>query len=454
MQHVRMDSKEAFAAAGAASSGAADARAFPERFHAAAAAASLDTATLASGTGRTFGRSLFRFLRNAAIGLAVIASVPFVFKATHNDSARYNLEGTKERIAETNVARVLMAPVNAATTPIEAGLAFRAVERPTPSDRFPARASAVQHSRPWKQVAMTAGMFRDRAGGWVQPINNSVVLLAGKGVSPEELAYLKTVADAPIWRDFDLVARARAVDMLGGRFALPLQPDANIYALPMPQFADTKELAQAGVSRAAYYVAIGDNVKAEAALQSVVSFGFMFMDNGAFIIDVLIGRAIVGIGRDGLAQFYAATHTPVPAAFELALQPPGKLGPARPSNVSYDAAVMKARMLHDMNDATLPQALRYNAMQDLELSSCSSVRGMLFGPTPDVRAEIDRAATVLPRYPSEHQFARLAVHSLDAFRNDFGEGQFASRWLLGAAAFASTVLQNPRIEACTRISLP
>ena len=129
------------------------------------------------------------------------------------------------------------------------------------------------------------------------------------------------VATAPLWTQYDLIARAPAVDILGGRFVMPFPDDALIFQMPILRFAATKELAYAGVSRAAYHLAVGERAEAEAALRSIIGFGFAIIDNGTFVIDGLIGQVIVGIGRDALERFYTLTGDPRAAAVVAARSP-------------------------------------------------------------------------------------------------------------------------------------
>ena len=48
-----------------------------------------------------------------------------------------------------------------------------------------------------------------------------------KGFSPREMEYLRSLATAPVWREFDLVARAPAVDAIGGQLRVPFAPEAR-----------------------------------------------------------------------------------------------------------------------------------------------------------------------------------------------------------------------------------
>jgi hypothetical protein len=75
----------------------------------------------------------------------------------------------------------------------------------------------------------------------------------------------------------------------------------------------------------------------------------------------------------------------------------------------------------------------------------------LFGPSPESNAAFDDARKSLARYPSELAFIDLLQ---DAPNRPLGNSEIESKaeWLLlGAASVASTVLNNPRIQTCTRV---
>ena len=64
----------------------------------------------------------------------------------------------------------------------------------------------------------TAEMFTAAAPDMYHgPSSRGVLEAVAKGFTPQETAFLRTLATAPVWREFDVVARASAVDFLGGR---------------------------------------------------------------------------------------------------------------------------------------------------------------------------------------------------------------------------------------------
>jgi hypothetical protein len=343
---------------------------------------------------------------------------------------------------------------------MEAGLLFAALNpasSQTAPAAFPERPIGERAVRPWKDVKPSAGMFATAppGGSWSGPGSQTILEAAAKGLSARELAYLKTVATAPLWTQYDLIARAPAVDILGGRFVLPYPHDALAYEMPLMPFAATKELAYAGVSRAAYHLAVGQRAEAEAALRSIIGFGFAIIDNGTFAIDGLIGQVIVGIGRDALERFYTITGDPRAAAVVAARVAVGN-GPVLPRSNQPKMEFMREQLMKSAQNPAEPRTIRYNALQALSLSSCTNVRELVFGMGSDVRQTYDLAARDLARFPSERAVLDLALQTTErpgtaGTNANIPTGGVAVRLLIGASTVAGKVLDNPRMPFCTRL---
>ncbi len=320
-------------------------------------------------------------------------------------------------------------------------------------ERFPMHPVPTVYERPWQTQQQTIGMFpAPRTPGLDAMTASQVVTRASGGFTPEEMTYLRGVADAPIWREVERVPSAAQVDVIGGQFVLPFREDAFSPAMPITRFADTKALAYAGVSRAAYYLALGDAARAEAALKTIVSFGFMYIDNGSYTLDALVGRVIVNIGRDGLHQLYEVTGD----ARGLELTAPL---PKRPTQVAKKSstqaesdAIVAGRML-EANNAQLPRTVRYERLQKLAFSSCGSVREVLTGPRDEVRESFAKALQNLARFPSERAYLKLMLDSPNRGARIGNTHGKAEALLTGAAAVAATVLHNQRIATCTQLAL-
>jgi hypothetical protein len=308
---------------------------------------------------------------------------------------------------------------------------------------LPARPPA---ERSWENLSLDEGTF---AG--VRRLDRhllqspEVIRLAAGTLSEAEREYLRTIADAPIWRDIDRLASAGAVDVLGARYVLPFRDDASPELMPIPRFAATKEIVYASLSRAAHHVAQGEPDRAEHALRSALSYGFVMLDNGNTAIEGLLGRVMVGIASDGLHTLYTLTGNAAGAALTAPIADETAVPPQAPEGTTEE------RLIAIAGNPAVARTIRMESLYRLAFSSCTSVRRVLFGPSAASDAAFDDARRTLARYPSERALIDLLQVAPD---RPTAESEIESKgeWLLlGAASVASTVLNTPRIQACTRV---
>jgi hypothetical protein len=248
------------------------------------------------------------------------------------------------------------------------------------------------------------------------------------------------------------VARAPAVDIIGGQLRLPFGPGVLAEQRPLPSYRESRDLAHAAVARAAYYMATGQPQEAERTLRSVVSFGFTMLDNATSTMDELIGEVIVGIGRDALQRYYVLEHDP--RATLPALQGPARMaGPSasqRRVRAQTPADEARRRLLQRIDDPAVPRGERFADVQSLSLSSCTNVRELMFGPRAEVTDAFARAKQSLARFPSERALVDLAARQPAMVGDKPWSGLFQSL-ALSSASVSGTVLHNPRLPACTRL---
>lgn len=269
---------------------------------------------------------------------------------------------------------------------------------------------------------------------YIGPSSRTVLEASVKGFSPREMEYLLTLAAAPVWREFDVVARARAVDAIGGQLRTPFGAEATPEGRPVPSFKYNTELAYAAVARAAYYMAIGQPDTAETVLRSIVSYGFAFIDNGTSGLEVLTGVIIVNTGYNALYQFHTIQHDARP------LLPP----------LPMSADESRRGLLVRIEDPTVPLGVRFDGLQSLYATSCTNVRELLLGPRADVRGVLQRARTSLARYPSEQALVDLQARRLAA-SSDAPSPNPIHSLAVSSATVAGVVLHNPRLASCTRV---
>ena len=413
------------------------------------------SAALSGAPGRTRRSWLgmaTRIVRDALIAVALMASIPIGIVAFNGDRVWRSdalSNNTRARISQSEAMRPLALPKDASITPMQAGLAFNALQPKIEVRGFTMIEPAGRPEASWEHAIITPDMFPTAQPNMSHAPATYAILEAGaKGFTPQEMSYLKRLATAPVWRNFDLIARAPAVDLIGGRFKVPFSPDVRAYELPLIQFKFAREVANAAVSRAAYHMALGQRDSAETILRSVVSFGLTLVDNGTSLIDEFIGNVIVGGGRDGLRRFYVITKDP--RASMPALSPPVKVdaapAPMRAGNTEDRRRLLIARS----QDPKTAPGERYEALQALSASACTNVRELLFGRRSDVMDALRNASTHLARYPSERALVELLGREPD-FTRETPNFNPVSDLAVSAATVVGTVLHNPRMAACTRL---
>ena len=396
-------------------------------------------------------RTGLRIARDVTLGFLLIAAIPLACLAMIGDMIWFRTDDARYRIEQAERLRPLLVTKDSRLSAADAGYALHALQPVEQDDLFPLRDVPTRNGLGWQKLAEETHMFasygRPTIGGF--PNSSQIITAAAAGLGDEELAYLRSIADAPIWPQIDALAAAREVDIIGGRFVLPFPAKAPAFMMPIQKYAATKELAYAGVSRAAYYLALGDFARAEAALKSVISFGFIQIDNGTFLIDGLVGAVIANIGRDGLQQLYTITGD---ARGQALTAPPAK----QPTNsldrkpIPYSMEEIRERIAAIAHDPRAPRTLRFESLFSLSASTCGSVSGVLFGHPAETEASFRDAHATLARYPSDHALLDL-LHTLPTHEVSMDSRSLFDRMVLGAAAVAGTVTNNPRFVTCTRM---
>jgi hypothetical protein len=411
---------------------------------------------------RTWLRRVRRIIVDLVIIVAAMTAVPVVLvklTAGANWRSEMNVSHARARLRSVDALRAFAVPADPAITPLEAGRAFAAIQSIRSSSEFPVL-DAPPSSAPWRSMPMGRGMFLSaRPMGINGPPNPSAILESvGRGLSSEERTYLRQLATSPAWREFDRVARAPSMDIIGAEYVLPFTPQATLMHMPYVQFARAKDMAYAAVSRAAYHLSIGQRDSAEAILRSVVSYGFNIADNGGVVVPA-IGRTIVEVGGDALERFYvltgdpkAATLTAVRRGIRRDRMPEADRG--RSALPAQTVEQMRQELLARATDPRELRAIRYASLERLSSSSCTNVRELLFGPRADVGRAFEQAKRDLARNASERALIDLIqrMPSSDAIY-PAGTGSAVPQFLLGTSTIAGVVLRNPRLATCTWYAL-
>jgi hypothetical protein len=408
-----------------------------------------------TGAPRSWWKLAACVVRDAVAAVAIMMLVPIGVVSVQGDYLARMLyrthSNTFARVAVAERVRPFRLPADPSITPMQAGLALNRLQanRAT-SPGFELLAPNARIVLPWQSVPISPGMFvTARSSFYDGPSSQAILEAAAKGFNPQERAYLAALSASPVWRDFDLVARAPAVDIIGGRFRIPFGPDAFPEQRPMPSFKTSRELSYAAVARAAYYMSIGQRDSAETVLRSIVSYGFALMDNGSTSIEGLIGGVIVGVGRDALQRFYVIQHDTRASLSALAPPPKSSVSEAR-TGTQPSADELRRQLLARIEDPAVPLTERFDDLQSLSVASCTNVRELLFGPRSEVVDVLGRARRTIARYPSERALVDLQTR-VPALSSSYGTLNPFQALAASSASVAGLVTQNPRLVTCTRI---
>ena len=418
-----------------------------------AARAPVSPSAPGAATSRSWwGRGL-RLVRNALIAVAVMTLVPVGLVTWQGDRLARVMYPTNiaGRAAIAEPVRSFRLPTNPSITPMQAGIALNALQPIRTKVRgFETITPAAPPVATWRTLAIAPGLFVNaRPDLYEGPSGRSILGASVEGFSEREMEYLRSLATAPVWREFDLVARAPAVDVIGGQVRVPFTSEALAEERPLPSVKGTRDLAIAAVSRAAYHMALGQRDSAEAVLRSIVSFGFAFIDNGTSGLEEAIGTMIVGIGRDELQRFYVIQRDPRAGLPALA-RPSQDVVSSFNRTLPTTADDVQRRLLANIEDPAVALGVRYESLRLLGGTSCTNVRELLFGPSAETRQVVERARHTLARYPSEMALIELMTRpSYSA--PDVSSPNPLRALAVSSASVAGAVLRNPRLASCARI---
>lgn len=397
-------------------------------------------------------RVAMRIVRNAAIGLALLSTIPFGLVANRSIAFVPNMSHLVERTAEAERWRNFRAPIDASISPQAAGIALRHITSVPVHDGYRMRAVSTEHARPWSSTLAPDLFPSMRTPQSKSPAAYMLIAKTLDGYSTREMAYLREVAEAPFWKDFDAVSSAARVDVVGGLYETPFATEAQLMAFPTVGYTDAKQIAYAAVARATYHLAAGNPAEAERVLRLTTSFGFTFIDQGVTALDAMVGRMIVDIARDGLYHLYLQTGREA-LADRVAPPPPRATRGARARRPAVDEAAARARTLALINDVRIPRSLRMEALEVLSYGgSCGGVRAVLTGPSDEMRRTLGTARASMARYPSEEAFFDLIERTMYHGPRSSRDAGVVGRVASGTAEILSAVTGNPRIAACTRLA--
>jgi hypothetical protein len=397
-------------------------------------------------THSTGSRTWKKWARDIAIGVALIIAVPTTFVRTAFHPMPFTSLLDEKRVGGVESLRPLRLPTDAAISPMAAGEAFARVTQLSNNVgyrlRFEREAKEQLKTLVLPESTVLVAVRDPKRLNLFDPAK--LIHAAATGLSAKDAAWLEQAAALQIWRDVDLVARAPRVDVLGGRFELPYGADATPWGMPIMRATHWRQLVAFGVARAGSHVHRKEWAAAEQDLRTVVSLGFVLVDNGATIIEALFGRIAISAGRAGLAQLAAERGDKALAALAVEpKEPPQKTYVKREPLPPID----REQALATLIDPSVPRSVRMERHFLAHYLQCNSTRELLFGMSDDMRATLDESRRQLARFPSEDALLRrheAVFESLPSFVGARSGGML----LMGAATAASAITGNPRIAAC------
>lgn len=235
------------------------------------------------------------------------------------------------------------------------------------------------------------------------PFEGGVVEAFTAALTANQRAYLGRVADHPGHTMMARLARASAVDVAAGRWAMPLPDTLAWVDLPLPGFA----LAAAGeahIAMAALRFAEGEPDRAELALREVLSVGFLLADNSVIPFDIRTGTGLVWASTKALESLYRATGRTREADDLARLAELGRstAGKARAAAITSDPATTLAAVPEAVLDTTLARGIRWDLLGTITtLGPCLNGHNAVFGRGADYEAWLARAESSLVRFPGE-----------------------------------------------------
>jgi hypothetical protein len=411
-----------------------------------------------SGLASRIKRGLIDWAKTAAITLGTMYVIGWLVVTvgvawmgrTNAGFARF--DNTMEKQLAADVMRPYALPKDPTISVAEAGRAFVALQPPRKNTGgFVVKNAPVFVEPPWRGMTLDSALFPEAKGSSYEGPSSSVINASARGFNARERAALRLIATAPQWRDWDIVARAPKLDIIGARLETPFARDVHIYEMPILSFGATKEYAYAAVSRAAWHLSEGRRDSAEFVLRAIVSYGFALSDNASGAIDQLVGNVVVGIGRDALIRLYALSKDPRGPAIEAAVERARKLPAATGTSITVRDYVKRIGSIEEsIDDPALGRGIRLDMTGIRAQATCGDARELVFGQRAATRAVFDRARADLARYPSERAVVDLFQRSMDAPVAGWTGSQDNAAVALD---LIGRIYFNPRLASCAVIGL-
>jgi hypothetical protein len=275
--------------------------------------------------------------------------------------------------------------------------------------------------------------------------NVAAFAIARRGFSPDQRRFLTSVANSPPLALFRRVARARAADIGGGLWDVPVDSVVSWTELPTSRFV-VRNVATSNIAAAALDLEAGRVALAEQRLREVISVGSLVQNGARTTYEESAGVELVSMGRLSLEALFKAVGRKDDATFVSANSDPAiPRGPGNTQRVRADQlhATLRRRIL----DTTESIGVRWQLLLGpFAYLPCTSVSQMIFGPNARHRADLEEFRRALVKYPSDERRFTMAVR---------GWGQLidpGSRYRPGSRSpggeFVTRITRNRQAEMC------
>jgi hypothetical protein len=259
---------------------------------------------------------------------------------------------------------------------------------------------------------------------------DSVVALAASGLTPEQRAWVRGLADDPAAAHLRTISRAAAIDPVA-YIQTPIPASANAFSLPLPPVMPVRDAARRQLYRAALAHAENRPAVADSLVREVISYGLRLRDDADLLLLAAIGSSVAREGGLALAALWRARGRAAEAdqlAAALAHAPPAS-DTASARGGDYNP---RAELMARVRDSSSLRALRWEAMGVLGISRCTSANEAIFGTAPELVAMYDEVRPALARTPKEGEVFDVFRRGLRGDPGDISGAAYAPlRWAFG-----------------------
>ena len=352
----------------------------------------------------------------AAVAAASLTAVVIILVLTFTTIMATMLQIAVPKFANTHakIARIkrlsaYMVTPDSTITPLRAGQALVAISHAGRSGQLMKWEKAPVVVIPTAPPRMGKDPFPQGDGGWTV----AAFQRTGSGLTLEERGFLDDLASNAALGEFELLARAPALDLVPAFWDIPAGTQPWWPELPIPNFAPIKSAAQSNTAQAALDFAAGRPRDAERRLREVISAGFLMIRDGDNLIINLIGASLVSNARTSLVAFLDATGRAKEArSISTETDPVITVvehgGPTSTDEISREVR----RAILDRGEI---RGLRWELLlSSFSLEPCADMHQVIFGADSLHRATLVEARRTLVRRPSDSLLFAIAERAADS----------------------------------------